>query len=273
MPRPRTLLLTASHPLSGLPTGRGRKVGALPGPGVTPGLGQLPGDAVVLWITEERRGGPSPAFRPFVRRHPWPTLQDFTATRRGPAKRWPALAWQRAGLSWRGLRFTAWIAAGPHADPQTVAQQAAISVGLSSALRDCSPRARRGACRRPLPRRLLLRRAPYLGVRCRKANSIACDRVGLAVWLRAPALRLTATIDGRMFTLRPPATPGGFWEGTLEPAGLLTPGSALHVTPDRGRYYWEGRHPVRAVAHLAATDADGARASVYVVVDLRPGYG
>jgi hypothetical protein len=144
---------------------------------------------------------------------------------------------------------------------------------LSSALRDCSPRARRGACRRPLARRLLLRRAPYLGVRCPKANSIACDRVGLAVWLRAPARRLTAKIDGRTFALRPPARPGGFWEGMLQPAGLLTPGSALHVTPDRGRYYWAGRHPVRAVVHLAATETDGARASKDIVVDLRPGYG
>jgi hypothetical protein len=124
-----------------------------------------------------------------------------------------------------------------------------------------------------LPRRLLLRRAPYLGIRCHKANSIACDRVGLAVWLRAPARRLTATIDGRRFTLRPPAAPGGFWEGTLRRAGLLAPGSALHVTPDRGRYYWAGRHPVRAVVHLAAITLNGAPASTYVAVDLRPGYG
>jgi hypothetical protein len=118
-----------------------------------------------------------------------------------------------------------------------------------------------------------LRRVPYLGVRCPTANSIACDRVGLAVWLRASARRLTATIDGRRFTLRPPATPGGYWEGTLQPAGLLTPGSALHVTPDRGRYHWEGRHPVRGVVHLDATETDGAAASTNIAVDLRPGYG
>jgi hypothetical protein len=275
LPRPRTLFLTASHRLSGLPAGRRRRVGALPAPGVTPGLMQLPAGAVVLWLTEERRGGPSAAFRPPVRGQPWPAAQDFHATRGGPARRWPALAWRRAGLSWRGLRFTAWIAAGSEAGPRRIAlaQQAAGSAGLSSALRDCSPRAHRGACRRPLPRRLLLRRVPYLGVRCPTANSIACDRVGLAVWLRAPARRLTATIDGHRFRLRPPASPGGYWEGTLQPAGLLTPGSALHVTPDRGRYHWEGRHPVRAVVHLAATEADGAPAGTNIAVDLRPGYG
>jgi hypothetical protein len=275
LPRPRTLFLTASHRLSGLPSGRGRRVGELPAPGVTPGLGQLPAGAVVLWLTEEGRGGPSAAFRPLVHGQPWPAAQDFQAARRGPARRWTALAWRRAGLSWRGLRFSAWIAAGPGAGAGRIAlaQQAAASVGLSSALRDCSRRARRGACRRPLPRRLLLRRTPDLGVGCRKANSIACDRVRLAVWLRAPARRLTATIDGRTFTLRPPASAGGYWDGALHPAGLLTPGGALHVTPDRGRYHWEGRHPVRAVVHLAATEAAGAPASTDIAVDLRPGYG
>jgi hypothetical protein len=275
LPRPRTLFLTASHRLSGLPAGRRRRVGALPAPAVTPGLTQLPAGAVVLWLTEERRGGPSAAFPPPAGRRPWPAAQDFKATRRGPAELWPALAWRRAGLSWRGLRFAAWIAAGAKAGPRRIglAEQAAASAALSSTLRDCSPRARRGACRRPLPRRLLLRREPDLGVRCRRANSIACDRVGLAVWLRAPARRLTAIIDGRTFTLRPPASRGGYWEGTLHHAGLLAPGSALHVTPDRGRYHWEGRHPVRAVVHLGATEADGAPASTYVAVDLRPGYG
>jgi hypothetical protein len=275
LPRPRTLFLTASHRLAGLPAGRRRRVAALPAPGVTPGLGQLPAGAVVLWLTEERRGGPSAAFPPLVPHQPWPAARDFEDTGSGPAERWPALSWRRAGVSWRGLRFAAWIAGGREAAPRRIAlaEQAAASVGLSSALRDCPPRARRGACRRPRPRRLLLRRAPYLGVRCRKANSIACDRVGLAVWLRAPARRLTATIGGRTFTLRPPATRTGYWEGALRPAGLLTPGSALHVTPDSGRYHWEGRHPVCAVVHLAATETDGARASKDIVVDLHAGYG
>src|SRR2546429_277960 len=34
------------------------------------------------------------------------------------------------------------------------------------------------------PAKRLLARSPYLGVACPTANSIACDRVGLAVWLR-----------------------------------------------------------------------------------------
>ena len=272
--RPRTLFLTASHRLAGLPRDR-RRVAALPAPAVTPGLAQLPSDAVVLWLTEERRGGPSPRFRPFASSRPWPAENEFRVVKGDAAKRWPSLTFRRAGLSWRGLRFAAWVAAGPAADSQDVAlaQKAAVSVGLSSALRDCRPGNRRGACRRPLERRLLLRQAPYLGVNCRRPNRIACDHVGLAVSLRRPALSLTATIDGRRFELRPPATRAGYWEGTLRHVGLLRPGAALHVIPDRGRYYWAGRHPVRAVVRLSAIEADGASAELDVAVDLQAGYG
>jgi hypothetical protein len=274
LPRPRTLFLAASEPLAGLAAGRRVTVGALPAPGVTPGLKQLSPRAVVLWLTEAPRGGPSPAFPALAAHRPWPAPADFRAVRRGPAKRWPALTWRRAGMSWRGLRFAAWIAAAPAASAASVAEaeQSAGSVALASGLRACR-RSRRGACRRPLPHRLLVARAPHLGVACPKANSIACDRVGLAVWLRSPAARLSATIDGRTFALRPPATRDGYWEGFLQPAGMLAHGRAQHVTPDRGRYYWEGRHPVRAVVHLAATEPGGAHASAFLAVDLRAGYG
>jgi hypothetical protein len=274
LPRPRTLFLATSEPLAGLARGRRLRVGALPGPGATPGLTQLSPHAVVLWVTEAEPGGPSPAFPALAPRQAWPAPADFREVRGGPAARWPALAWRRAGMSWRGLRFTAWIAAAPRAGAPTIAraEQAAASVALASGLRACR-RSRRGACRRPLPRRLPLTRAPYLGVACPTANSIACDRVGLGVWLRGRATRLTATIDGRTFALRPPRTRDGFWNGFLKPAGLVTPGRALHVTPDRGRYYWEGRHPVRTVVHLSATIPGGAHASAFVAVDLHAGYG
>ena len=112
---------------------------------------------------------------------------------------------------------------------------------------------------RAAPRELRLARAPYLGVSCRQPNSIVCDRVRLAVWLRAPVRRLSATIDGRSFRLRPPPQRDGYWEGPLRPAALLTPGSALHVIPDRGPDHWVGRHPVRTRVRLSAVEADGAR--------------
>jgi hypothetical protein len=277
VPRPRTLFLTANERLAGLPAGRGgaHRAETLPPPAATPGLAQLKAGAVALWIVEERRGGPSDAYPPLVRRQAWAGRADFAATRNGPAALWPALRWRRAGMSWRGLRFSAWIAAGPRASARQVAlaEQAAASVALSSGLRDCTPRSRRGACRRPLVRRLPLRKPPYLGVRCPTANSIGCDRAGLAVWLRRPLRRLTATIDGHSFALHAPDRPDGFWEGTLRRAGFLRPGAALHVTPDRGRLYWQGRHPVRTVVHLSATAADGAHEVADVAVDLRAGYG
>jgi hypothetical protein len=195
--------------------------------------------------------------------------------RGGPAERWPGLRWRRAGMSWRGLRFSAWIAAGPSASAPQVAlgEKSAASAALSSGLRDCTTRSHRGACRRPLDRRLLLRRPPDLGVRCPTANSIACDRAGLAVWLRRPVRHLQAMIDGRRFALRAPEQRAGYWEGTLRHAGFLRRGAALHITPDRGRLHWEGRHPVRAVVHLSAIAVDGAREAADVAVDLRAGYG
>jgi hypothetical protein len=73
--------------------------------------------------------------------------------------------------------------------------------------------------------------------------------------------------------LRPPMFHGGYWEGFLHPAGLLRPGAALHITPDRGRYYWIGTHPVTTVIHLTATRAGRASTSAYVAVRLAAGYG
>lgn len=274
-PRPRTLFLAASEPLPGLPRGRG----ALPAPGVTPGLSQLSPGAVALWITEsERGGGSSPGFPALPPRGTWPAPADWHETKTGPTKRWPALRWRRATMSWRGLRFAAWIASALQAPPDRIAaaEQAAASVALASGVRACR-RSRRGACRRPLPRSLHLPRTPYLGVACPTANSIACDRVGLAIWLKTSPLRLSATLDGHTVHLRRPRTRtrtrDGYWEAFLHPAGLLTPGRALHVTPDRGRYHWEGRHPVTAVIRIDAVLANGAKATRYVAVDLRAGYG
>jgi hypothetical protein len=43
----------------------------------------------------------------------------------------------------------------------------------------------------------LFSQPPYVGVACPTANSIACDRVGLAIWLRRPAARVNAVRDCR----------------------------------------------------------------------------
>jgi hypothetical protein len=114
-------------------------------------------------------------------------------------------------------------------------------------------------------------------------NSIACDRIGLAVWLVKPAVRLSATVAGKRVRMAIPSrvrhAPGGYYcarrcyfEGALQPAGLLTPGP-LHIRPDAGRYYWEGRHPRPLRVQLVAFYPDGSSASTTRRIWLHAGWG
>ena len=127
--------------------------------------------------------------------------------------------------------------------------------------------------RRP-PTALRLSRAPYAGVRCPVGNSIACDRISLAVWLAGRPIRLIATIGGRQIVMQPPSEAAGrsYWEGTLDHAGLLVPGP-LHVTPDGGNSYWAGRHPRALVLSLSARYSNRLVAGARIRVMLRPGWG
>jgi hypothetical protein len=113
--------------------------------------------------------------------------------------------------------------------------------------------------------------APSVGVACPTANSIACDRVGVAVWLKRPAARVSAIIDGKRVALRPPRARGGWWWGYLRPAGLID--GPLRVTPDRGRYNWAGGHPLSAHVAVTIVRASGPRERATVTVPLRPGWG
>jgi hypothetical protein len=130
--------------------------------------------------------------------------------------------------------------------------------------------------RRPRPSLLALTRLPHMGVACPKPNSIACDRVGLAVWLKRPTRHLDATIAGRKISMK---TPGRFvsgrgtgWEGYLQPAGLKH--GPLEVQPEPGTTdRWIGRKPVSATVRLTATYRDGSSASRTVRVELAAGWG
>jgi hypothetical protein len=117
----------------------------------------------------------------------------------------------------------------------------------------------------------LLSRAPYVGVSCRRANSIACDRIGVAVWLKRPAAGVSATIAGQTLRLRPPRSREGWWEGFLQPAGMID--GALRVTPDRGRFYWQGTHPRDVHLGIAVTRASAGTHRTSVTVPLRAGWG
>jgi hypothetical protein len=84
----------------------------------------------------------------------------------------------------------------------------------------------------------VLSQSPNLGVACPVANSIACDRVGLTVWLKRPAVSVTATIAGAPLVLDwfgdqrlGRKIPSREFDGYLQPAGIVP---RLHVRPVEG---------------------------------------
>jgi hypothetical protein len=95
----------------------------------------------------------------------------------------------------------------------------------------------------------ILAQPPYLGVSCPgEPNVITCDRVGLALWLSAPATGVEAWFGGKpvAMAIRPDSAERGghgrYFEGHLHPAGLSSPGP-LHVIPDGPDDYWAGGNP------------------------------
>lgn len=124
----------------------------------------------------------------------------------------------------------------------------------------------------------LLSRDPYMGVSCRISNSFACDRVGLAVWLRDPAARVEAAIAGRELELDDPEWSGPveggerrMFAGFLQPAGLID--GPIQVTPDDGPDRWVGHEPVSATVDLWIIRDDATTTTTTVEVGLSPGWG
>ena len=95
----------------------------------------------------------------------------------------------------------------------------------------------------------VLSKAPYMGVSCPVANSIACDRVGLAVWLKRPAVSVTATIAGAHLALSDHGDtryqgdqPRTAFDGFLQPANIV---SRFHVRPVKGNLVYTTHGHVR----------------------------
>jgi hypothetical protein len=118
---------------------------------------------------------------------------------------------------------------------------------------------------------------PYMGVSCRRPNSLACDRLGLSVWLGRPA-RVTATIAGATFKLNDPgwsyATRQGHrplyvYAGFLQPAGLTT---RLHVVPATGTP-WLGANAPTPVVHFRIIYKNGSVITTQAPVYLHAGWG
>jgi hypothetical protein len=147
-----------------------------------------------------------------------------------------------------------------------------VAGALFAVLRgDSGPRpAGDGARAAAAPVRRLAVDQTYMGVACRTPNSIACDRVGVAVWLPRPAQSLTATVSGR--TVRLQVAPGTrFYQGFIHPAGLLT--GAERIRPDRGLSFWESRNPATRTLRLLAHYRDRPDAAIVLRVPLSPGWG
>ncbi|HEX3802738.1 MAG TPA: hypothetical protein VHV75_07875 [Solirubrobacteraceae bacterium] len=140
----------------------------------------------------------------------------------------------------------------------------------------------------------VLSQSPDLGVKCPIANSIACDRVGLAVWLKQPAMSVTATIAGAPVALdwlgdEQLLTPGvghRDFEGYLQPAGIV---SRLHIRPVEGtevltrhgrtelvnsRQMWFGEGDAQPpLIRLTIHYADGRTVVTQLRVGLAAGWG
>lgn len=132
----------------------------------------------------------------------------------------------------------------------------------------------------------VLSRQPYMGVSCPVANSISCDRVGLAVWLKRPARSVFATIAGAPLRLNDRGdlayrgdVPRRAFTGFLQPAGIV---SRLHVRRVDGSvlYKLHGREmwiagpdgplvPVRLTIH----EPGGRTVATHVRVQLGDGWG
>lgn len=104
-----------------------------------------------------------------------------------------------------------------------------------------------------------------MGVSCHKPNSIACDRIGLTVWLARPAT-VTARIAGVPLRLNDPTWSYVTYQsgvrlyvyaGFLHPAGLVT---RLHVVPV-GAATWLGAN---ATSPLVRFRVDYRRGDVVI---------
>jgi hypothetical protein len=156
----------------------------------------------------------------------------------------------------------------------------ALGIGLALVLDHEASRAGPGEPRPLLvsPKKLLLRQ-PYLGVSCSKPNSIACDRVGLAVWTPSSARAVRATVAGRRFELTTDSALVGpyrrgqprMFVGFLHHAGLRH--GPLAVQVENGRNRWTGVHPVYARLAVLVTFGDGSQKATSLKVTLAPGWG
>lgn len=135
-PRPRPLFFTSNRPLNGLPSRLTPHVDRLPRPWPAEAIAEgFPADGVLLWVLEERPGADSEIFPPIARG--WPSEEDLQPVS-APTEAHPGLRWLRAGGTWKGYRFSAWIVSGPEASAgdRALATKSAASLAVSGCWRN-----------------------------------------------------------------------------------------------------------------------------------------
>ena len=134
--RPRPLFFASNRPLWGLPQKLVPDVDELPGPWPEHAVANaFPDDGVLVWVLEEEPGGASEEFPPID--PGWPSADDFEAAE-VLTKPNAEIRWTRAAGSFRGYRFSVWIAAGPAATAadRALALKSANSLAVSGCGRD-----------------------------------------------------------------------------------------------------------------------------------------
>lgn len=152
----------------------------------------------------------------------------------------------------------------------------ALAVAAAAVLSGCGANTTAGPPTSERPAGSVLSRPPYLGVACPVPNSIACDRVGLAVWLRKPARRVSATIGRQRFALDDERwrrdTRGDAHIGYLQPAGLRGEGP-LGVRVDEPPDRLTRADAARPLITLRITLAGGRTVVTRTRAGLHPGWG
>jgi len=127
------------------------------------------------------------------------------------------------------------------------------------------------------PASAVFSKPPYMGVICPVPNSIACDRIGLAIWLKRPARSVTASINGRLLMMNrfgdelvSSTRPRKAFDGYLQPAGTTT---TMHVRPVRGTHLWLGTPTPFESVWLLIDYGSGNYVAAHTRVPLEAGWG
>jgi hypothetical protein len=127
-------------------------------------------------------------------------------------------------------------------------------------------------------RKLGVTYGPFLGVRCRRANHVGCDRVGVDIVFEHAANSVVAVVAGRHLRLRTPGMHNAVryrdWVGTFANAGIDNRNSPFAIDGGRPPRKWAGYPPVYVPIEFRVAYADGRHArALFAHVFLGPGWG